>query len=29
MDLHEHPGLSGKEVKTAVKMAEQMRKAGF
>jgi hippurate hydrolase len=29
LDLHQHPELSGQEVKTAVKMADQMRKAGF
>ena len=29
LDFHEHPELSGKEVKTAAKMADQMRKAGF
>lgn len=29
LDLHRHPELSGQEVKTAAKMAEQMRKAGF
>lgn len=29
LDLHEHPELSGKEVKTALKVADQMRKAGF
>jgi hippurate hydrolase len=29
LDLHEHPELSGHEVRTAAKMADQMRKAGF
>ena len=29
LDLHRHPELSGKEVKTAAKMAGEMRKAGF
>jgi hippurate hydrolase len=29
LDLHEHPELSGQEVNTAVKMADQMRRAGF
>jgi hippurate hydrolase len=29
LDLHRHPELSGVEVKTAAKMAEQLRKAGF
>jgi amidohydrolase len=29
LDLHRHPELSGKEVKTAEKMADQMKKAGF
>ena len=29
LDLHRHPELSGKEVKTAVKVANQLRKAGF
>jgi len=29
LDLHRHPELSGKEVKTAPKVAEQLRAAGF
>ncbi|HEX7552373.1 MAG TPA: amidohydrolase [Geothrix sp.] len=29
LDLHRHPELSSVEVKTAAKMAEQLRKAGF
>lgn len=29
LDLHQHPELSGVEVKTAAKMADQLRKAGF
>lgn len=29
LDLHQHPELSGLEVKTAAKMADQLRKAGF
>jgi hippurate hydrolase len=29
LDLHEHPELSGREVKTAAKVADQLRKVGF
>jgi hippurate hydrolase len=29
LDLHRHPELSGVEVKTAAKMADQLRRAGF
>jgi hippurate hydrolase len=29
LDLHRHPELSGKEVKTATKMVDEIRKAGF